>query len=175
MIILCDVDGICCDLVGEILNRYNGEYNKDLKQTDITNYDMSKILKSSNGIEKYFTKDLYINMQQIPNSLKYINKLKDFGHRVIYVTSFTRELAGLKFDWLKNNGYLTNINDYIECKDKSLINGDILIDDCLKNILTFPKKSILLDYAWNRNINIKNRCYNWEDIYNHILNVNQKE
>lgn len=175
MVILCDIDGVCCDLVGEILNRYNGEYNKDLKQTDITNYDMSKILKSSNGIEKYFTKDLYNNIEQIPNSLKYINKLKDLGYRVVYVTSFTKKLAGLKFDWLKKNGYINNLSDYIEAQDKSLINGDILIDDYIKNVLTFPKKGILLSHAWNLNYDFNNRCDNWEDIYNYILNINKKE
>ncbi len=171
MLILCDIDGVCCDFVKIILEKYNKEFNDCKKHEDIVEYDMTKILKCGKHLVKYFTKDLYDNMPQIQGSLNAINEIKKMGHRVVYVTSFTKELAGVKFDWLRNNGYLTSVNDYIEAKDKSLINGDILIDDCLENVLNYPKYAILFDSPWNRNEWITSRCKGWEEVLNKIKGV----
>ena len=47
-----------------------------------------------------------------------------FG-RVVFVTNSTDGAFGAKYFWLKRHGFIRNKKDYIECKDKSLVNADL--------------------------------------------------
>ena len=50
--------------------------------------------------------------------------------------------------------------------------GDILIDDCLDNILNFSRGRILFDYPYNREVddltNFITRVHNWQQCYDVI-------
>ena len=64
----------------------------------------------------------------------------------------------------------------INIQDKSLLDIDILIDDCLDH-LTAPNRhyhSIVLDYPWNQ-VDFTPprfaRAHNWKEIYEEVQNV----
>ena len=63
--------------------------------------------------------------------------------------------------------------------DKSLLKADVLIDDCLDNLISSFAERVCLDHPWNQN-ELKDysygirRAYHWSDIVN-IINDIDKE
>lgn len=67
----------------------------------------------------------------------------------------------------------------IVTNNKSLIKGDILVDDGLYNLYEGSYLKVLLDKPWNRNVDkskltdIVHRVYNWDEIVRLIENFNK--
>ncbi len=78
------------------------------------------------------THAIYDEVEPVPGALEGIARLRSAGHRLIFATSHVVGHAGAKLRWLVRQGVLENERhcyDYIETSDKSLVRGDILIDD----------------------------------------------
>ena len=63
--------------------------------------------------------------------------------------------------------------------DKSLLNVDILVDDCMDQLTKSICERVVLDYPWNRNENKDMvydiyRAYCWKDIVNIINKIERK-
>lgn len=176
-IIVSDVDDVCADLVTEWLKRYNKDWNDNVKKSDLTDWDISLFIKDKNN-KKYLYEyiedpSLYDKIKPIKNSLWGINTLRNFGYRIIFVTSSTSGSAGRKFHWLQDYGFIENKKDYIEAYDKSLIFGDYMIDDKLDNVQSFTGKGILFGEMWG---NVWNRkAKNWKEVINLISSEQQIE
>lgn len=125
MIIFVDVDGVVADLA----TCYSG------------------------NVSQLEDPALYDNMPSIPGALDGVNQLRAAGHRVVFATVSPNGSAGRKLRWLVDHGFLawqpqpgeapTTHPDYIEIKDKSLLRGDMLIDDGPHNIAAFRGTAIL--------------------------------
>jgi len=119
--------------------------------------------------------------------LNIINKLRQDGHRILFITSCTKYSAGRKLEWLQKWGYLEKSHhcpDYIECGEKTLINVDVMIDDRFSTIENFAKLGklpILFIQPWNKdtiysnpNVNIK-RVESFNEIYTIITEYSNKK
>lgn len=150
-IIAIDVDGTIADLGTAWLNRYNKDYNDNLTNENILSWDTHLYVKPECGKKIYdYLEDstLYDEVKSIPYAIVAINKIKE-SCRVIFVTNSTVGASGAKYNWLVKYKFLDRMDDYIECKDKSLILADILIDDRYENCKSFSGVSILYTQPWN--------------------------
>lgn len=178
MIIACDVDGVVAALHQEVLNRYNFDYRDSLIVEDIHSWDMALYVKPECGtkIYQYFSEgDLYKfdYIRAIENAAWGVDQLENAGHRVVYVTTPAPGTNGAKAEWLRQRSFLRDDKDYVECRDKSLIRADVLIDDGAHNLREFIGKRILFHQPWNANEYVDGayRVNGWIEIPNVIKTI----
>ena len=183
MRILVDIDNTCIDSNLEIIRQYR-EYTNDYKipyvEKDI-GWDFSPVIDSNiwdgNKITKTFSsKEFYKNVK-LKNDCKYVlNKLISLGHEVIIVTKPSKNGLDLRIDFINKNIPNTSVIFLMqESFDKSIINGDIIIDDVLESHKGDRKLNLLFgNYGYNNDKQKKEwekknnkqliRCKNWKEV-----------
>lgn len=168
-IILCDVDEVCADLLTEWVRRYNIDYEDTLSVEDIDQWDVAQCVKPECG-KKMFDilrdPDLYDYVKPIPGALEGVRTLRKSGCRVVFVTSCVVDTTDAKIWWLIRNGFLPNQKvprDFIAAKDKSLVRGDLLIDDGPHN-----NPTILYDQPHNRGVSHPRRVHSWKEVVEYV-------
>ena len=179
-IIAVDFDDVIVDLIPTWLDMYNVDYDDQLKSEDITDWDISKFVKSECGKMIYEYLDLpnlYDDVNIVSGALDGIDKLREVGYRIVFVTSTNIAQNGQKLKWLQNNHFLPKerySRDYVEATDKSLIRCNIIIDDKLENCDHPTAMGLLFDRPHNQNFDTAGyeniiRVYDWEDIVSFLL------
>lgn len=168
-LILCDVDQVVADLHRVWLRLYNADYNDTLTVHELVDWDMTKFVKPECGkkIEDYlYEPGLYDYVPMIPDADWGVDRLRTAGHRVVFVTSDPSGGKSGKIDWLKRHRLVSSQNDWIIAHDKSMIHGDILIDDSPRNILLCANgvRPIVFDWPWNRHIMNCPRVFSWTEV-----------
>lgn len=151
MTILFDVDGVLANLHVAWLKRYNLEYHDRLAVKDIIKWDIHELVKPECGTKVYDYLDytIYDEVSPIRGAREAVQYARQWS-RVIFVTTPCNNHGGAKLVWLNKHGFEVDKKDYIECHDKSLIRGDVLIDDYPNNLLGFVGLPILFDRPWNQ-------------------------
>lgn len=173
MNILCDVDGVCANHLPEWVRVYNKDWNDNLDYRTINEWDMTKFVKPECGtqIYKYLSMPgLYDKVHSIPGAYDGVEYIRSLGHRVIFVTAGAHH-GGEKYDWLRHHKFNPGkyAEDFVVAYDKSLIRGDMIIDDRYENVYNFGKlKSILFDAPYNQHKGWAVRCKNWNQIIDWI-------
>lgn len=171
--ILVDVDDTVADLLPAWIELYNQEYGDKLSVHSITDWDLTLFVKPECGklIYDYLGRtDLYASVLPIQGAKTALAMLAEDGHRVLYVTAAHH--PG-KLTWLIDNGFIPadwrQAWRYIVCRDKSLIRGDIIIDDRLDTVQNFPGYGVLFNRHHNRGKaihgNDKIRAETWNQVY----------
>jgi len=169
--VFVDVDGVCANLAPIWLRRYNMDYNDILTEDMIIDWDIHKFVKSICGHKIYeYLKDprMYDMVYPIEGALKGINELRELGYRVLFATSCAAEVAGRKFYWLKEWGFIKKERDYIEIRDKGLLRGKYMIDDGFHNVNAFTGRGYLLTRPWNKSYLWYHRVGNWDEFLKHM-------
>lgn len=167
-----DVDDVALNLVEEWLKLYNTEYNDTLMESDIVTWDICSYTKIGNLMYKYLVPNIYENVEPVVDSIDSVRFLRNAGHRVIFVTSFLPSIAGVKYQWLLNYGFIENKCDYVEAYDKGLVKYDYLIDDNPMNIINANGIGLIYNKPWNISFQNKHiRVYNWKEIVQYFKEV----
>lgn|SRR5512135_993687 len=142
MIVACDVDGVVADLFHSWLGHYNRDYNDTLTPEQITDWDVSKFVKPECGKKIYdylHHGDLYDEVPPIEGALEGLERIREIGHRVVFVTTCVKQMTDPKWNWLERHGFLPkgkhNQDDLIVAADKLLVDAQLLIDDRAKTIV----------------------------------------
>ena len=175
-VVYVDVDDVCALLEPVWLGRYNKDYNDNLTDEDLKEWSIEKFVKPECGLKIYeYLKDPKIYDEVLPRdgALDGVNAIREMGHyRVLFATSCPVEVAGRKFHWLREYGFIKKERDYIEIRDKSLLRGDYMIDDSYDNVSGFTGYGYLLTRPWNRKYIWYHRINDWKDFVN-ILKDNK--
>ena len=159
-----DIDGVLRDFsnkLQEVFLREHPEYvKKDIKP--ITSWNFADIYPKSEEYMHQFTfedhaKEIYTEAPSIKNALYDFKALKRWcksqNHRLILLTSQPRtKLQLYTLQWLMKNGF-KNKEICVVREDKTIINGDILLDDGVHNLTDWKeagRTAICMDRAWNR-------------------------
>lgn len=167
--ILVDVDSTVAQTLPEWVRMYNQDYYDVLDYRLIDDWEMTKFVSKECGVKIYnylSSPRLYDNVQPFDGALDVIRWIRRAGHRVVYVSAGV-EGALAKFKWLEREGFEPGnyAQDFVSVYDKSLIKGDLLIDDRDKNIQEFGSmSSILMDMPYNRNFSWHYRAETWQDV-----------
>jgi len=151
-LIALDIDGVLADLISEVLNLYNNDWEDNLTPADIREWMFHKLVKPECGTKVYaYMKipTIYNNVKPYPYAKELVLWLKNEEYRVIFITHSLPEVAGKKFKWLLKHGMIEKEDDYVEAKDKSLIHANILLDDGVHNIESFRGTGVLFRQPWN--------------------------
>lgn len=173
MIILVDVDSVVCDIMTPWLFSYNHIYHDNLTKEKITEWDMTKFVKPECGRKIYkLLGGLYELALPIEGSREGVQKLRDMGHTVYFVTA-SREPEQPK--WLASYDFITYTNgqyrEHIVSPDKNMIKGDAIIDDNVDTLKNYSGVPIVFDQPWNQNYSTAFRMNYWgkvEAILNYV-------
>ena len=179
MIILCDVDEVLFPLHQVWLGRYNSRMGTDFKPSDIRDWDLTGLdIDKKVLFSILWEPDLY-EAEPIHESVEGVMCLRMMDHRVVFVTSSTDVSAGAKMRWLQRWNFLptgdslAQFKDVVIANDKSLLKGDVMIDDHVKNFHGFDGDKLLFDAPHNRSMVEDGfiRVRSWHDVVNLILRL----
>lgn len=181
MIIAVDFDNILNNLTEKTLEVYNDQSGKTIQAENLTSYNFYDCIDKTDadGMIKLFkNKILWDALTPIEGSREGLQKLIDAGHRVYIVTATAPENFAWKINWLKKYFPFFNTDNVIRMKDKSLFKCQVMIEDCLDQLIKNKLcNKVLLNYPWNQNeskdfVYDIYRCKSWPEI---LEAVNQIE
>ncbi|HEV2403647.1 MAG TPA: hypothetical protein VGS08_05615 [Candidatus Saccharimonadales bacterium] len=176
MIILVDMDNTLVDFDAGLLKiwrqLYPDEFFVPLERRTAfhPHNDYPKYLQST--IQDICHSEGFIrNLPPTPGGIEAVNEMLDRGHDVRFCTShlFKYDHCLLeKYQWIEKYFDVSYVDRIILTRDKTLIRGDILIDD-KPEIVGIEKPTwehILYDRPFNRGVTDKRRLNwkNWHDI-----------
>jgi 5'-nucleotidase len=185
-VILVDMDGVIADFERGCLNKWKELYPNS-PFIDIEKRTMHGIAEEYALIDDSFkgmmdsimkSPGFFENLPLIENAEKILDNLESEGYTVFICTSPLRETDNLigKYNWVEKHFGTKWKNRIIMTRDKTLIHGDILIDDKPKitGVIEPSFTHILFDQPYNRNEN-KPRITQWKDWKEVIENVLSKK
>ena len=174
MTILVDIDSTITNFA-EVLLYVNNINNKTkYSYTDITTY---------NWFDKTFTNPwaptnihhFWNRVQVHPKAIETLEQWVKQGHKVYLVTaSHFNNALGYKIRKTLEafNPNLVNEQNIVIAQDKSIIMGDVMIDDCVDNLYNFNKVCICYTQPWNEEWPYPFRYNDWNKINDVIQSYN---
>lgn len=159
MIIKIDMDGVIRNIIPTILKIYNSEFSENLKESDITAYDVNTsfpkfmIEKGKLASEVFFVdnaKEIFLNSSLFIGAKEAIDLLHQEGHKIIICTwQMTYETKQYTLEFLEKNKIY--YDDICFTKDKELIKSDFIIDDNIEFLeKDFSKRKICISAPYNK-------------------------
>lgn len=177
MTILVDIDSTITNF-SEVLLRYlNRLYGTNYKYNNITSYDWFDRTFAQPWLpteHDYFWDDVKVN----PEAVSIIESWIKNGHRVYLVTaSHFNSLLSYKIKRTLEpfNPEFINERNIVISQDKSIIHGDLMIDDFVGNLVDFNGVRICYAQPWNEKYIDIFRYNDWYkinsivEVYNYIL------
>ncbi|MDO4501086.1 MAG: zinc-ribbon domain-containing protein [Erysipelotrichaceae bacterium] len=151
--VLIDFDNCINTFTEYLLEVYNARTGCDLKIEDIKEYNLEKYI-GQYGISIFREKGFFEAVPEKAGSVSALKNLiesKDYDVYIISACGSNEELEE-KFKWFDKYLPEFNKNRIIRCKEKDLISGDVLIDDCLDNLDNVAPymKGIVMDMPFNK-------------------------
>lgn len=177
-IIVVDVDGVLCDLVGSAIPVINSLYDCNLNRTDIRMFEMDRILgvKKGDFDKEVFQRIDYSKMQLIEGAAEGLAQLA-IRFRIVVATNRPPDLYSKTKKWLVDNALTFHAfmsaqeTDSTVAKKSDLYPmAEVVIDDDLREVIAaydFTKVTCLFDAPWNHSINAQGRflrCRDWNEI-----------
>lgn len=177
-----DLDNVLENLTECFLEIYNEDSGDNLKIEDITKYRIEEFMKpefiTHEHLAKYFGLACY-NLQPLEHSQKYLTKLHNEGFNIDIVTTSHFCDMEIKLEFLKKYfPFLTRRNVYV-MPSKQKFKCDVLVDDCVDNLIGGTYARILFNQPWNQGINDKelkiHRAYDWGDVYDLVHSIERNK
>ena len=154
----------------------NGRGFQDKNEYSFTKMFFWNVVDVDNFLNYIRTSKFVLKLDEVEDASKYINKLKDKGHTIIFVTKRSSNFKSKWYTkrWLKSKGIkydkiIFGSKDKAEAMVKE--NIDLLIDDDIKNVkkaLDLGKKAYLMDSRYNQEYKKVERVTSWKEIYSKI-------
>lgn len=177
--ILVDLDDVMNDLLDTWIMFLNSMYQLRVSKNDIREWDMRKAFPTLSDDEIYLPLRmpwLWKRVTPKEHAVNTVRKLTEDGHRVVVVTASHPSTVGdkLKLFLFHYFPFLT-YKDVVITYDKTLIRGDVLIDDAPHNLVGGEYKGIVFTAPHNIDFDAEGagflRANNWDDVYTIICNM----
>ena len=174
------------DFLMPYIAEYFGIDKNYLVQNSISYSNLPQELEGrEKDFERIYCNNYIINAPVKADASKYINKIRDLGHNICIITARNNNIFNDAYDVSSRQLKQNNIHyDKLVCsfdKQESFINEkiELLIDDSVDHCTKARSNGIdtlLFNSKENkkRETNLK-RVDNWEDVYNYILALPNKD
>jgi len=172
MIILVDMDDVLADFDGEMYRlwkeKHPGKYI--VPPSERKNFYLREEMPEEYGSlikEIYSAPGFVENLPEIPGGVEAIKEIRSLGHTVFICTSpliLFRNNVLEKFLWVEKHLGDDWTQRLILSRDKTIIKGDILIDDKpeITGAETPVWEHILFDRSYNKHVTEKKRLTGWK-------------
>lgn len=179
MIVLIDQDGVLVDFELGFFQAWRKKFPDELF-THIEDRKSKSLFGDypENLREKirsvYQAPGFYINLPPIPNGRDVVREIIKLGHDVFICTTSMSHFENClreKYEWVERYLGREFTKRIIIAKDKTLVRGTYLIDDCptIKGLLKPEWEHIIFDAPYNKKggcRRIKNDWSNWKEVLN---------
>lgn len=162
-----DLDSTLNNLNDVWLDRYNKDYNDDIKHFE--KWDATYNLKPECSVKIYdYLKEpgFFYNLDIRPNAKRVVDLLSK-KYDLYIVTAYQASTCVDKTNWVKKHLPSIDHENIIFCNNKSVLNLDYLIDDGPHNILGFKQVGVIFDLEYNEYIPTNEKRFrvkNWNEI-----------
>jgi 5'(3')-deoxyribonucleotidase len=183
MTILVDVDDTLCNMQQTAISIFNQRYGTGYTLNDFDDYDVMNCMPLDHATKMigiYGESGFYSAVKPLKGAQDGLQKLVNDGHQVYLVTNAIPNTYGEKVEFIKRYFPCIDQTHIVAMKHKHLFRCDVMIEDCLQNLLARPYyHRVCIDQPWNQSnkdyvYDIK-RCYNWDDIVAAINEINELE
>lgn len=167
MKIFIDMDDVMADAIDRFLEWYRRDFGVSFTKADLHGTKLHAIVPEEHRkivkeypLQKGFFKDLPV-MENSREVIKELNNRFD-----VYIASAAMEFPNSltdKYEWLDLHFPFIPWKRRIFCGDKSILKGDVLIDDHGFNLSVFEGRSILFTAPHNMADTKYERMNNWLD------------
>lgn len=167
MIFCIDIDNTITNMNRVWLQYINREYKTNYKYSDITHWEFfdDLMVKGIDAFKFLEWEGFWRTVKIYPNAVKVLEALAEAGHKVFLVTAtdLYNPAIQIKFSQVLKHfdTSLINKHNIVITQDKSIINGDILIDDKLETCLEWAERSKLVfmpEQPWNTKFDSNSNC-----------------
>ena len=161
-----DLDGVIWDLVRPWIHVYNILYKDDIKVEDIKEYKLSNTLSKATPEELHnilLQESFWNSVIPFKYSEEYLIKMNNEFNLYI-ATKTDYRIYGIKVNRFLKLFPFIKPEQIICINDKSLLDVDWLVDDCVDN-LNGNYNKILLDASYNRDTDEFIRAKNLKEVY----------
>lgn len=169
MRVLIDMDEVLVSFVPKAVYYFNKLTGESLRPDDITTWDLPGERRVWDEIFRIpsFFRDLPWEHHCTEDTLR---KWAREGHDLRIVTSpASWEACADKYGWvhthLKIPGIIPSMDKLVITRDKSIVTGDVLIDDSPKNLEAHEAVRIAYDKPWNRGFDADFRARDWNQLW----------
>lgn len=167
MRILIDMDDVIADAEARFLEWYERDFGIHYTKADIQGTKLHMIVPEEHRsvVKEYpFRKGCFKDLPIIENSIEIIRELNNRFD--VYIASAAMEFPYSlpeKYEWLDEHFPFIHWKRRIFCGDKSVLKGDMLIDDHDFNLSVFEGRRIMFTASHNVNETKYERLDNWLD------------
>jgi 5'(3')-deoxyribonucleotidase len=168
-----DMDDVMSDTGQAILDLYNPYFKTNHTVAGIK----SSTLWEEEILDNYLTirdglhnPGFFLNLKVMDGAVDIVRELNKKYN--VYVASAAMEFPNSlkeKHDWLNLHFPFIHWKNMILCGDKSILKGDILIDDHLKNLSVFDGQTLLFDSMHNQKTIGHQRVKSWSEVADILL------
>mgnify|MGYP003826440459 CR=1 FL=1 len=167
-------------MLQSILPLYNAKYADTLQEEFIYQYDLSPIISASckNLFSEFADHNLIMGAEVADGAIDVLTYLSKY-HDIYFVTAGHPYTAAARDDFLSMHFPFYRSSHLIVCREKQLLNVDVLIDDYENNLIGGTYEKILMTKPWNEHVatnlyGIK-RIFGWDEVPKIIENYERRE
>ena len=183
MIVMCDIDDVCNNLVEKTIELYNSKSSKKIQISDITDYSFSECLPKEDVeviLSLFKEKKLWNSLSPVVGASNGLKSLIKQGHQVYLATATSPINFAWKVEWCSKHFPFIHADHIIRVVDKSVLKCDIIIDDYMDNLIGNTAHRICMDKPWNRDekkdfIYDIYRAHNWKEIVSAVNEIERNE
>jgi 5'(3')-deoxyribonucleotidase len=183
MTIMVDIDDTICNMQQTAINIFNSRHNTSYTLDDFHDYDVMSCMPIEHATKMlsiYSEPRFYNTVKPFKGAKEGIQKLINDGHQVYLVTSAIPSTYGEKVEFINRHFPCIDESHIVAMKHKHLFRCDIMIEDCLQNLLAKPYyHRVCMDQPWNQcnkdYVYDIHRCYNWNDIVSAVNKISELE
>ena len=173
MIIFVDMDEVIADSYGHFIRLYNQEVNANLRRETIVSGEAWENVppERQERVKQYhWEPGFFADLDPLPGSQDILKEIASV-HEVYIATAATQFPNSLreKSDWLDQYFPFIHWRNRILCGDKSILKGDVLIDDRSYNLRSFEGRSIMFASPHNNGSNGFEKVSSWSQLRTLLL------
>lgn len=170
--VLSDADDVIENLIECWVNALNKTHGLSVIPDDVRSWDFQNAFPMLTKEEIYaplYVKDVWKDLEPLGDSYYYLKKIMDDGHDLKIVTATNYHTCDVKIGRILEIFPFLTWEQFVITSHKQIIEGDILIDDGVHNLVGGKYRKVLFDQPHNRWFDEQeigaDRVYNWEQVY----------
>lgn len=175
MTILVDIDSTITNFSEKLLETVNKYYQTNYTYNEIVSYNWFDQTFEDPWWYTYY-QTFWDEVQVNPEAISVLERWVKQGHKIYLVTAshFNNTLVYKIQKTLEPfNPELINERNVVVAQDKSIVMGDVMIDDCIDNLYAFDKVRICYAQPWNEDYPGYLRYNDWTKI-NDVIQIYTK-
>jgi 5'-nucleotidase len=167
--LIIDMDDVLADTGAKILQIFNDTNNLNVTKEYFEDKDFYATIKSDQYVsyrDRLFEPGFFRDLEVFPDAKEVVKEL--YEKYEIYIVSAAMEFPTSlydKYEWMAEHFPYISWRNIVFCGDKSIVHGEIMIDDHARNFANFEGEKLLFHSMHNTQVQGYKRVKNWKEIY----------